>query len=295
MSRERSFVAGPETDTILVKWLATEAAARALSGSEFVVTDRTRRVLSVLMALVAVPLLVPLGIIIAVLIRLDSPGPIIFSQGRVGANRRAHRSDSIVSSKRGRRKIDHGGRLFRMYAFRTMYVGHVTNSKTLRGRMVRLARALGWLPFVDPVTVRTYLDHELATDFDRPQIWSRGTDLRVTPIGRVLRKYRLDLLPALFNVLKGDMNVVGPIPEPPAVFRQLKHDIPGFESLMVVLPGITGWSQIHQEYDSEATYSRRKVELDLDYISRRSAHLDLIIIARTIPSILFASRERRSS
>jgi lipopolysaccharide/colanic/teichoic acid biosynthesis glycosyltransferase len=109
----------------------------------------------------------------------------------------------------------------------------------------------------------------------------------VTPIGRVLRKYRLDELPQLSNVIKGDMNVVGPRPEQPNIFLQLREQVDGYSRRQRVLPGITGWAQVNHHYDQTIDDVRRKVQLDLDYASRMSAAEDLRIMVRTVPVMLF--------
>ena len=119
------------------------------------------------------------------------------------------------------------------------------------------------------------------------QVWATADDPRITPLGRVLRKYRLDELPQLFNVLLGDMNVVGPRPEQPKIFATLREQIEDYPMRQQVLPGITGWAQINQHYDRSISDVRRKVELDLEYVERKSVIEDLSIMARTIPVMIF--------
>ena len=135
-----------------------------------------------------------------------------------------------------------------------------------------------------PFTI--YKFRTMYEDGDAPQVWATPGDPRVTPIGRVLRKYRLDELPQLFNVLKGDMNVVGPRPEQPEIFADLRQEVSGYSYRQRVLPGITGWAQINQSYDTCIDDVRRKVELDLEYIGRTSAVEDLRIMAQTVPVML---------
>jgi lipopolysaccharide/colanic/teichoic acid biosynthesis glycosyltransferase len=142
-----------------------------------------------------------------------------------------------------RRHTDVGGRPFTMYKFRTMR----------------------------------------PTDITGPQVWAQPDDERVTPIGRVLRKLRLDELPQLFNVLRGDMNIVGPRPEQPTIFVSLREQIQGYQRRQRVRPGITGWAQINQGYDTSLEDVRRKVRYDLEYIRRQSAREDLRIMMRTLP------------
>jgi len=181
----------------------------------------------------------PLMLVIAALIKLTSRGPVLFTQIRVGLDRRA------LSNAGGntRRHTDQGGRPFTVYKFRTMQPAE-TNGK---------------------------------------EVWAQPDDARVTPIGRVLRKLRLDELPQLFNVLKGDMNIVGPRPEQPTIFVYLREQIEGYQRRQRVRPGITGWAQINQGYDTSLEDVRRKVGYDLEYIRRQSALEDLKIMLRTVP------------
>jgi len=147
-----------------------------------------------------------------------------------------------------RRQIDLGGRPFTMYKFRTM--------------------------------------HPDSDNRDR-QVWARPNDERVTPIGRALRRFRLDELPQLFNVLKGEMNIVGPRPEQPAIFVYLREQLEGYQRRQRVRPGITGWAQINQSYDRSVDDVRRKLAFDLEYVRYQSAFADLKIMLRTVPVMVF--------
>ncbi|MGH2406120.1 MAG: sugar transferase [bacterium] len=118
------------------------------------------------------------------------------------------------------------------------------------------------------------------------QVWASPDDPRVTTVGRVLRKYRLDELPQLFNVLLGDMNVVGPRPEQPQIAADLHRQINAYNLRHQVRPGITGWAQINQHYDQSIEDVRRKVSLDLEYIKRQSLSEDLKIMLRTVPVVV---------
>ena len=118
------------------------------------------------------------------------------------------------------------------------------------------------------------------------QVWTAPNDERVTVIGRLLRRLRLDELPQLIDVLRGDMNIVGPRPEQPAIFVNLREQIEGYQRRQWVRPGITGWAQIHQGYDMSLDDVRCKLAYDLEYIRSQSALEDLKIILRTLPVML---------
>lgn len=118
-------------------------------------------------------------------------------------------------------------------------------------------------------------------------VWASANDQRVTAVGRFLRSCRLDELPQLLNVLRGEMNIVGPRPERPQLFAELRDQIPHYPLRQKVPPGITGHAQVHLQYDTSVEDVKRKVAHDLEYISRRSAWEDLKIMLKTIPVMLF--------
>ncbi|MFL5613858.1 MAG: sugar transferase [Gemmatimonadaceae bacterium] len=121
----------------------------------------------------------------------------------------------------------------------------------------------------------------------RGAIWATQADARVTKLGRVLRKTRIDEIPQLINVLKGDMNIVGPRPERPTIFLRLSAEISEYSRRQRTRPGITGLAQINQSYDSCLDDVRRKVRYDLEYLQRRSVFEDLKIMVMTIPVMVF--------
>jgi len=121
---------------------------------------------------------------------------------------------------------------------------------------------------------------------DAPQQWAAKADTRVTTIGRVLRQFRIDELPQLLNVLRGDMNVVGPRPEQPMIFERLRDRISRYSRRQQVHPGITGWAQVNLGYDQSEDDVRTKLQYDLEYIERQSLAEDLRIMARTLPVML---------
>ena len=132
------------------------------------------------------------------------------------------------------------------------------------------------------------LDAESATG----AVWAANADPRVTPIGRLLRACRLDELPQLYNVLKGDMNIVGPRPERPTIVVDLVNAITEYPIRQRTLPGITGLAQISQGPDGSVDDVRVKVSYDLEYLRRRSVLEDLRIMAKT-PAVMFLKRTGR--
>jgi lipopolysaccharide/colanic/teichoic acid biosynthesis glycosyltransferase len=208
--------------------------------------ERLCRAVNVTLAAIALVALSPLFLLIAIVVKLTSRGPVFYSQVRVGVDRRYDRHTSDE-----RRVHDLGGRPFTMYKFRSMHVN------------------------AEP---------------DGRAVWALRADPRVTIVGRVLRRTRLDELPQLLNVLKGDMNIVGPRPERPSLFADLRAGIPMYRFRQRVKPGITGWAQINQCYDACVDDVRRKVQYDLEYIRRQSLVEDLRIMTMTLPVMLFGQK-----
>jgi len=118
------------------------------------------------------------------------------------------------------------------------------------------------------------------------QVWAKRNDPRITPVGRVLRAFRFDELPQLWNVLLGHMNIVGPRPEQPEIFLILRDKIDGYQKRQHVLPGITGWAQVNNGYDTSFESVKRKLGYDLEYVQKRSAVEDFKIMAKTVPVVL---------
>jgi lipopolysaccharide/colanic/teichoic acid biosynthesis glycosyltransferase len=117
-------------------------------------------------------------------------------------------------------------------------------------------------------------------------VWATKSDPRITTLGRVLRKTRIDEIPQLINVLLGDMNIVGPRPERPILVSQLREQIREYALRHRAKPGITGWAQINHSYDACLEDVRTKVRFDLEYLQRQSVTEDLRIMARTIPVMI---------
>ena len=120
--------------------------------------------------------------------------------------------------------------------------------------------------------------------------WAKKGDARATPLGRILRKTRLDELPQLWNIFKGDMTIVGPRPERPEFVNELVKEIPGYNLRHLVAPGLTGWAQILYSYGASKEDARRKLGFDLYYIHNYGFTLDIIIIMRTIMTMTKGSR-----
>jgi len=169
--------------------------------------------------------LVLFGPVLAALIKLDSPGPALYVQTRLGK----------------------GGRLFKLVKFRSM--------------IVNAERANG------------------------PQ-WATEDDPRITRVGRILRRMRLDELPQIVNILRGDIHLIGPRPERPEFYAQLEQEIPFYSVRLAVKPGLTGWAQIKYRYGSSVQETLVKLQYDLYYMKNRSPLLDLKILLRTIWKIL---------
>ena len=229
-----------ETPLRLVPTAAAENPSDLLPRQRSELLSRAVNVAIAGTALVAAS---PVLAVVALLVKLTSPGPVMYAQTRIGVDRR-YRNKSTD----GRRVQDHGGKPFRMYKFRTMHVD------------------------AEP---------------DGRAVWAVEQDPRVTRIGAVLRRCRLDELPQLYNVLRGDMNIVGPRPERPTIFAELRENIPEYPLRQRVKPGITGWAQINQAYDSCVDDVRRKVEYDLEYLRRQCVIEDLRIMSLTIPVMIF--------
>ena len=121
---------------------------------------------------------------------------------------------------------------------------------------------------------------------DSGPTWASDQDPRVTAVGRLLRKSRIDEIPQLWNVLKGEMSLVGPRPERPEFVQELLKEIPYYDLRHTVRPGITGWAQIRYRYGSSVEDATEKLRYDLFYIKNMSPWLDLLIFFRTIKTIL---------
>ena len=180
-----------------------------------------KRLFDFIASLVALIILAIPMIIVAICIKCDSKGPVIYKQKRVGLN----------------------GKMFNLYKFRSMRTDAEKNGA---------------------------------------QWAASGVDPRITNVGNFLRKSRLDELPQLINILKGEMSIVGPRPERPVYYRAFRKYMNGFEQRLLIKPGLTGYAQIHGGYDIDPD---EKCKLDIKYINNRSCWNDLKIIFQTVAVI----------
>jgi sugar transferase (PEP-CTERM system associated) len=116
--------------------------------------------------------------------------------------------------------------------------------------------------------------------------WAKANDARVTPIGRIMRRTRIDELPQIFNVLKGDMSFVGPRPERPFFVDTLTKEIPFYAARHSVKPGITGWAQVNYKYGSSTQDALHKLQFDLYYVKNHTLLLDLLVLIKTVKVVL---------
>ncbi len=202
------------------------------------------RLLNVTVALALIIVTLPLTLLAALFIKLSSPGPVFYTQTRVGLDRRWNRTRALYE----RRREDLGGEQFTIIKFRSM----------------RVDAEVGGLA-----------------------VWATQDDDRVTTVGRFLRATRIDELPQLINVLRGEMNVVGPRPERPSIFVRLREDIQLFPVRQRVKPGITGWAQINRSYDTDIEGVREKLRLDIEYLRSQSLMTDFGILVKTVPVVVF--------
>ena len=212
-----------------------------------------RRLLDVFISVIALVLLSPVLAIAAVLIKLESRGPVFYKQERIGLNRRTgdRRTSSRVSAEnmrndrrtgRDRRRKSEAGKPFTMYKLRTMKTDAEKNGPVLASR----------------------------------------NDDRITRVGRILRKTRIDEMPQFINVIRGDMTLIGPRPERSFYIRALSRDVPQFRLRLKTKPGITGLAQVESGYAETFEAMKTKLIYDLRYIVRKSIFQDLLIVLKTI-------------
>ena len=191
---------------------------------------RLKRALDVLISLLLLIPAAPIMLITAIIVRLESPGPVIYKQDRVGLFEKE----------------------FTVYKFRSMRADAEKNGA----------------------------------------VWASAQDARVTKFGKFIRKVRIDELPQIWNILKGDMSFIGPRPERMAFVTKLKETIPYYSLRHTVKPGLTGWAQVCYPYGASEEDARRKLEYDLYYIKNMSILLDINIVFKTVGVVLFPKGAR---
>lgn len=201
-----------------------------------------KRSLDVVSSITGMALLSPVFVVLVILMKLDSPGPIFYAQERIGLNRRKSRNGGPATGQE-RRQSDSFGQPFTIYKLRSMVVDAERNTGP---------------------------------------IWAAAKDSRVTRVGRFLRNTRLDETPQLWNVLRGDMSLVGPRPERPAFVTTLAESLPEYPMRYLSRPGITGLAQVKSKYDSSIETVNRKLRYDLYYVRYGRLLLDLKIMAATV-------------
>ena len=189
------------------------------------------RIFSFIVSLAGLVVCAPLFLVVAALIKLDSPGSVFYRQERVGEKSRP----------------------FLLIKFRTMVQ-----------------------------------DAENGTG----PVWAGKDDPRITRVGRYLRRYRIDEIPQFLNVLKGEMNLVGPRPERPEFVKVLENEVPYYSLRQTIKPGVTGWGQVKHSYSGNIDESREKLEHDLFYIKNRTFMLELYILFKTVKVLLLGRGSR---
>jgi len=187
-----------------------------------------KRFYDFLFSLIVFIITIPLWILIGVIIKINSRGPVFFTQTRLGQN----------------------GKPFQIIKFRTMTVKN--NNQEL----------------------------------------TQKNDKRITGVGAFLRSSRIDEIPQVLNIMKGEMSLIGPRPERPEFAKELEKEIPFYNERLLVKPGVTGWDQVSGEYHSpNLEDSLKKIQYDLFYVKNKSVYLDISIILKTVATII--SREGR--
>ena len=209
-----------EVDSIHPSWLIFSEGFRLNPTFMFL-----RRFFSLVVSLVLLLAVLPLLPLIALAIKLTSPGPVLYAQKRVGRN----------------------GKVFTCYKFRTMRA----DAETAHGPS-----------------------------------WAGDNDPRVTLVGRWIRRVRIDEIPQLWNVLRGEMGFVGPRPERPEFVEWLSREIPYYPLRHVIRPGITGWAQIRYQYGASLEESKEKLKFDLYYIKHMSLSFELMIVLESVKIVL---------
>jgi sugar transferase (PEP-CTERM system associated) len=213
------------TKMLRPSWLIFSGTSRRVRLYRYV-----RRLLDIALSLVGLTVSLPIMALTAIAIKLDSSGPVLYKQRRVGER----------------------NRLFTIMKFRSMRVG------------------------AEP---------------DGP-VWAERDDPRITRVGRIIRKLRIDELPQFINIISGEMTIVGPRPERPEFVEQLEREIPYYSQRHLVKPGLTGWAQIRYPYGASIEDAIQKLQYDLYYIKNQSPLLDAITLFETARTVLFGRGAR---
>ncbi|WP_291255569.1 exopolysaccharide biosynthesis polyprenyl glycosylphosphotransferase [Fusobacterium sp.] len=211
-----------EVEFIDEEWLLQAYGFKILRSQ---IQNNIKRLFDIIMAIIIGIMALPVMIIATIIVRLESPGPVIYSQDRVGEN----------------------GKEFKVHKFRSM---------------------------------RNDAEKDGAK-------WAQVNDPRVTKFGNFMRKTRIDELPQLVNVFKGQMSFIGPRPERMVFIKELEKEIPYYNLRHMVKPGLTGWAQVMYPYGASVEDARKKLEYDLYYIKHHSLYLDLIIMFMTFKTVVF--------
>ena len=211
-----------EVEFISEEWLLQAYGFKILRSQ---IQNNIKRLFDIIIAIIIGIMTLPVMLVAAIIVRLESPGPIIYSQDRVGEN----------------------GKEFKVHKFRSM---------------------------------RNNAEKDGAK-------WAQVNDPRVTKFGNFMRKTRIDELPQLVNVLKGQMSFIGPRPERMVFIKELEKEIPYYNLRHMVKPGLTGWAQVMYPYGASVEDARRKLEYDLYYIKHHSLYLDMMIMFMTFKTVVF--------
>ncbi|MGL4254341.1 MAG: exopolysaccharide biosynthesis polyprenyl glycosylphosphotransferase [Fusobacteriaceae bacterium] len=211
-----------DVDSIDENWILNAYGFKLLYSSFQI---EVKRAIDIILAITISLMTLPVMIIAAIIVRIESPGPVIYSQARVGEN-----------------NVE-----FMVHKFRSM---------------------------------RADAEKDGAK-------WASQNDPRVTKFGNFMRKTRIDELPQLWNVLKGEMSFIGPRPERMVFIKELEKVIPYYNLRHLVKPGLTGWAQVMYPYGASVEDAKNKLEYDLYYVKNQNLHLDFVIFFRTLKTVIF--------
>src|SRR5262245_31857840 len=241
-------------------WLISESVPRPLvrrrdAVHPFDLRGRMgwKRVKDVSISVFGLVIFAPVMLLTAIVVKATSPGPVFYRQERIGINRR-----------RGDRR---------------MQIGELNADRRGRDRRVLVN-------FGRPFTIYKFRTMVMDAERGAPPMWARENDPRITPVGRILRRSRIDELPQFLNVLRGDMSIVGPRPERAYFIGRIEKELPDFHLRLRTKPGITGLAQVQLGYTNTDEGLRQKLHLDLEYIHTLGVWTDMKILMRTVFVVL---------